>query len=146
MKRTELYPSAVAWSAEDEAFIAVSFDLPGCRADGQTKAEALANLEVVIEEWIETAESLGRPIPEPSNYASLEQSQAVADRELHEHYQRQVAEAVRISVEQMIPSLVSALRSGDIRLPGRADWIHPRAAGVVSHMIPVTVARRRSDS
>jgi len=39
--------------------------LPGCAADGQTYYEALANLEVIIKEWIETARELGRPIPTP---------------------------------------------------------------------------------
>jgi predicted RNase H-like HicB family nuclease len=34
-------------------------------ADGQTYAEAVANAEVVIDEWIDTAHKLGRPIPEP---------------------------------------------------------------------------------
>ena len=33
-------------------------------ADGQTYAEAVANAEVVIDEWIKTARKLGRPIPE----------------------------------------------------------------------------------
>jgi predicted RNase H-like HicB family nuclease len=40
-------------------------ELPGCAADGATYQEALANAEVIIQEWIETAQSLGRPIPEP---------------------------------------------------------------------------------
>jgi predicted RNase H-like HicB family nuclease len=40
-------------------------ELPGCMADGQTYAEAVANTEKVIDEWIETACQLGRPIPEP---------------------------------------------------------------------------------
>jgi len=39
--------------------------LAGCAADGATRQEALANAEVVIAEWIETAKELGRPIPEP---------------------------------------------------------------------------------
>jgi len=34
-------------------------------ADGATYQEALANAEVVIQEWIETARELARPIPEP---------------------------------------------------------------------------------
>ena len=34
-------------------------------ADGATYQEALANAEQVIVEWIETAQELGRPIPEP---------------------------------------------------------------------------------
>ncbi|MBC7824167.1 MAG: type II toxin-antitoxin system HicB family antitoxin, partial [Candidatus Parcubacteria bacterium] len=39
--------------------------LPGCVADGETYQEAVQNVEVVIQQWIETAQELGRPIPEP---------------------------------------------------------------------------------
>jgi predicted RNase H-like HicB family nuclease len=53
------------WSDEDQAFIAEVPELPGCAADGTTRQEALANAEVVISEWLETARELGRPIPEP---------------------------------------------------------------------------------
>jgi len=40
-------------------------ELPGCAADGETYKEALANAEIVIQEWIETAKELGRQIPTP---------------------------------------------------------------------------------
>ena len=59
------YEIILFWSAEDRAFIAEVPELPGCMADGGTYQEALANVEVVIREWIETARELGRPIPEP---------------------------------------------------------------------------------
>lgn len=59
------YEVILYWSAEDDTFIAEVPELPGCAADGQTRHEALANVETVIQEWIETAQSLGRPIPEP---------------------------------------------------------------------------------
>lgn len=55
----------VYWSVEDEAFIAEVPELPGCAADGATYAEAVANVEVIIDEWIETAKELKRAIPEP---------------------------------------------------------------------------------
>ena len=55
----------IYWSNEDNAFIAEVPELPGCAADGSTSQAALKNVDVVIEEWIETAKSLGRPIPEP---------------------------------------------------------------------------------
>ncbi len=58
------YEVIICWSLEDEAFIAEVPELPGCAADAPTYAEALANAEVVIREWIETARELGRPIPE----------------------------------------------------------------------------------
>ena len=53
------------WSDDDQAFIAEVPELPGCAADGSTRQEALANAEIVISEWLETARELGRPIPEP---------------------------------------------------------------------------------
>lgn len=59
------YEVIIYWSDEDKAFIAEVPELPGCAADGETYQEALSNVEVIIEEWIETAQSLGRAIPEP---------------------------------------------------------------------------------
>ena len=59
------YEIVLYWSKEDQAFIAEVPELPGCAADGATYQEALANAEVVIQEWIETARELGRSIPEP---------------------------------------------------------------------------------
>ena len=59
------YEVILYWSQDDEAYIAEVPELAGCMSDGQTMAEALANVETVIAEWIETAEELGRDIPEP---------------------------------------------------------------------------------
>jgi len=47
------------------SFIAEVPELPGCAADGQTCQKALANVQVIIKEWIETAKEEGRLIPEP---------------------------------------------------------------------------------
>ncbi len=58
------YEVIIYWSDEDEAFIAEVPELPGCAADGATYEEVLNNLEIIIDEWIETAQELGRPIPE----------------------------------------------------------------------------------
>ena len=59
------YGVIIYWSEADQAFLAEVPELPGCMADGGTKAEALANVEWVAEEWIETARELGRAIPTP---------------------------------------------------------------------------------
>ena len=59
------YEVIIYWSDADEAFIAEVPELPGCAADGQTPQEALAAVQVVAREWIETARDLDRPIPEP---------------------------------------------------------------------------------
>lgn len=59
------YEVIIYWSEEDQAFVAEVPELPGCAADGKTYSEALSNVEGVIQEWIETATELGRPIPQP---------------------------------------------------------------------------------
>ena len=59
------YEIIIYWSEDDKTFIAEVPELPGCAADGATYKEALANVEVIIKEWIATAKELGRPIPQP---------------------------------------------------------------------------------
>lgn len=59
------YEIILYWSNKDQAIIAEVPELPGCMADGKTYQEALMNVEIIIQEWIETAQELGRFIPEP---------------------------------------------------------------------------------
>ena len=55
----------IYWSKKDNAFVVEVPELPGCMADGASYAEAVANAELIIGEWIDTARELGREIPEP---------------------------------------------------------------------------------
>jgi antitoxin HicB len=50
-------------------YIALVPDLYGCMSDGETPEEALTNAQQAIQEWIETAKEIGRPIPEPGTSA-----------------------------------------------------------------------------
>ena len=59
------YEIILYWSEEDQAIIAEVPELPGCAADGATYQEALANVQTIITEWMETAQELGRTIPQP---------------------------------------------------------------------------------
>ena len=59
------YELIIYWSRADESFIVEVPELPGCMADGASYEEAVANAQVVIQEWIDTARELGRAIPEP---------------------------------------------------------------------------------
>jgi predicted RNase H-like HicB family nuclease len=61
------YEIILYWSQEDQAFIAEVPELPGCAADGETYQEALQNIEIVMQEWIETTQELGRYIPQPKS-------------------------------------------------------------------------------
>ncbi|MFW9916767.1 MAG: type II toxin-antitoxin system HicB family antitoxin [Candidatus Thorarchaeota archaeon] len=59
------YELIVYWSDEDERFVVEVPELPGCMSDGRTYAEAVENAQIIISEWIETAQSQGREIPQP---------------------------------------------------------------------------------
>ena len=64
------YELIIYWSKEDQSFLVEVPELPGCMSDGATYEEAVANAQIVIAEWIETANALGRPIPEPKGKLS----------------------------------------------------------------------------
>ena len=59
------YEIILYWSEEDGAYIAEMPELAGCMADGPTARDALHNVEQIAQEWIETAQELGREVPEP---------------------------------------------------------------------------------
>lgn len=62
---SQRYEIILYWSEIDNSVIATVPELPGCMADGPDYQAALANAETVIQEWIDTARQLGRPIPVP---------------------------------------------------------------------------------
>lgn len=53
------------WSAEDACWIADAPDLRPCSAHGETRSEALANIDDAIAGWLEVARERGFHIPEP---------------------------------------------------------------------------------
>lgn len=55
----------IYWSEEDNTYVAEVPELPGCMSDGASYEDALANVRIIIDEWIETAVEEGRAIPEP---------------------------------------------------------------------------------
>ncbi len=59
------YEIILYWSEEDGAYIAEMPELAGCMADGPTAREALHNVERIAQEWINTAQELGREVPTP---------------------------------------------------------------------------------
>ena len=64
---THRYEIIMYWSKEDEAFIAEVPELPGCAADGATYLEALEEVQIVMDIWMETAKEQGWEIPEPKD-------------------------------------------------------------------------------
>ncbi len=59
------YRMILTWSKPDNAWLVEIPELPGAMADGATPEEAVANAQVIIDEWLEVAREEGRPIPQP---------------------------------------------------------------------------------
>ena len=63
------YSIVIQYDEVDNIYIASIPELQGCFAHGKTQQEALCEISVVYEMWMEEAESSGRTIPEPALYA-----------------------------------------------------------------------------
>ncbi len=59
------YAIEIFYSDEDEGYIALAPELPGCSAFGETAEEALAEIKVAISLWLEVAQQEQREIPKP---------------------------------------------------------------------------------
>jgi predicted RNase H-like HicB family nuclease len=64
-KMMSKYAIEIFYSEEDEGYIAIAPELPGCSAFGETEEEALTEIKVAMELWLETARKEARPIPQP---------------------------------------------------------------------------------
>ena len=58
------YELVIYWSADDQRYIVEVPELPGCMADGDSYQDAVANAQIIINEWIETALLQNRSIPQ----------------------------------------------------------------------------------
>ncbi len=59
------YTIKIFWSLEDEGFIAIVEELRGCSAFGETYEEALHEVKVAMDLWLESAQEHGDTLPEP---------------------------------------------------------------------------------
>ncbi len=65
------YAIEIFFSEEDEGFIAVVPELPGCSAFGTSEEEALREVKTAMDLWLEVARSEGRTIPTPGGKGLL---------------------------------------------------------------------------
>ena len=105
------YPIEIFPSDEDEGFIAVARDLPGCSAFGKTPADAAAEIQHAIKAWQAAAEAANNPIPEPSQPSAepLPSGRVLLriPRSLHAAL-IETAKRENVSLNQQIVSLLSA--------------------------------------
>lgn len=59
------YSILIQWSEEDQVFLAMVPELPGCITHGKTYQKALKQVKYALEGWIEGNQAIGQPIPAP---------------------------------------------------------------------------------
>jgi predicted RNase H-like HicB family nuclease len=59
------YALEIFYSEDDEGYVAIVPELPGCSAFGKSEEQALQEVKTAIDLWISTAMDLGREIPRP---------------------------------------------------------------------------------
>lgn len=60
-----MYAIEIFYSEEDDGFIAIVPELPGCSAFGRTEEDALREVKIAMQLWLETAKEIGREVPAP---------------------------------------------------------------------------------
>ncbi len=59
------YAIEIFYSEEDKGYIAIVPELPSCSAFGETEEDALKEVKVAIDLWLEIAREEGRQVPKP---------------------------------------------------------------------------------
>jgi predicted RNase H-like HicB family nuclease len=68
------HATEILYSEEDEGYIAVVPELPGCSAFGQSEEEALQEIKTAVQLWLQTAKKDGREIPKPCGKEVLQRA------------------------------------------------------------------------
>jgi predicted RNase H-like HicB family nuclease len=105
------YPAHVFWSDEDEGYIAVAPDLPGCSAFGETQQCALIELQSAIAAWIKAANAAANPIPKPTRPAVVDNYSGKILARMPKSLHAQIAKQARnedVSLNQYIVFLLTS--------------------------------------
>lgn len=100
------YSTVLLWSEEDQCWRASHPELPDCTAYGDTPTEALEELAALRVEWLETAQSVGRPVPPPVTERYTGKFTVRMPRSLHRQLAMR-AKAEGVSLNHLVTHLLS---------------------------------------
>jgi predicted RNase H-like HicB family nuclease len=103
------YSIILVWSDDDEAFVATVPELRGCMAHGETRAEAIGQTEIAINNWLDTARELGRQIPPPRHLADYEKELDERVARSSEELKAEMSQAIIDAAPAITPGIVEAL-------------------------------------
>lgn len=103
------YATFLFWNDQDETFIALAPQLQGCVAHGDTRAEAIENIEASIAEWLQSAKEEGWEIPAPMSDAEYAKQSEENNRRQREEFERNVRETVTTILNRVMPKISEQL-------------------------------------
>jgi len=107
----DTYSLILYWSDDDEAFIASVPELPGCMAHGETRAQAIEQIEIAIENWLDTAREIGREIPTPPKHMA----------EYKKELDQRTRQTLEAGLQNAMPAITEALAQ-EIAKSGKSVW------------------------
>lgn len=123
---TNKYPFNIAWSEEDEEYVATCPAFPGLSAYGVSEEEALAEAKVALDLFIKTCKERDIPLPDPQpaqDYSG--QLRLRLPKSLHRQA-AELAEADGVSLNQFIVTAVAS-KTGALDMINRlAEKAHQR--------------------
>ena len=124
------YSINVAWSDEDDCFVAKVPEFPGLSAFGDTKAEAMSEAEIALSGFLKVYDEDGCPLPEPHKVKEFSgQIRIRIPKSLHEELSR-LARQEGVSLNTIIVSLLSE-RQRYKRIKNKLDSIENLAIGAL---------------
>lgn len=136
------YGMVVVWSETDEAFLAHVLELPGCVADGATREEAVSNAADAIQDWIDTAKEIGRPIPSPLSHQDNEKMAIKLAEQNQAQFQKAVQEAVQKTLQELQQQVQPQAQHYAV-LVGGSTWVERGSMSVSDLFGEPTTGRRR---
>jgi predicted RNase H-like HicB family nuclease len=107
------YPIHIAWSEEDEAYLATCPAFPGLSAFGATEEEAVTEAKVALKAMIEVCRKKKIPLPEPRTVGTYSgQTRLRLSKSLHRQTAA-MAEAEEVSLNQYIVDALVARVTGE---------------------------------
>lgn len=107
------YPFNIAWSEEDQAYLATCPAFPGLSAFGDTEEQAVTEAKVALGAMIETCRKKEIPLPEPRTVETYSgQTRLRLSKTLHRQAVA-MAEAEGISLNQYIVDALAARVAGE---------------------------------
>ncbi|HEX5873751.1 MAG TPA: toxin-antitoxin system HicB family antitoxin [Pyrinomonadaceae bacterium] len=107
------YPIHIAWSEEDEAYVATCPAFPGLSAFGHTEQEAVTEAKVALKGVIEVCRKKKIPLPEPRTVGTYSgQTRLRLSKSLHRQAAA-MAEVEEVSLNQYIVGALIARVTGE---------------------------------